>query len=142
MWPFSKTNTNYVLEMHECLKQYMLAYLKENPSSGDDVIPIFSSADEMIRGLTEREVSKMMKQNHVNTECGALNILQNFAMTEIKPVSSRDYIIGNTDPAYKLYCHINKAKFNKGYISKKQYDENELLGTKLGMSSPFGTGWL
>ena len=139
-WFFNKAKTNYVGEMRECVKDFMLRYIKEFPSSGDVVIPIFSEAEQMIRGLSEKEVSKMMKDNHVNVECGALNIIQNFAMTNLKPKSAVDFLKGSDDDALKLYNYVNQYKYDKGYITKQQFEENKSLGTKLSLQSPLG-GW-
>ena len=105
------------------------------------MIPIFSKANEMIKGLSEKEVRKSIKDNCVNVECGALNIIQNFAMAEIKPVSPVDFIKGvvkKENHALELYQHINGLKYKKGYITKQQFDENELLATQLSIQDPFG----
>lgn len=142
MWPFSsKCETNYCQEMRDALRDYMLQYIKDNPSAGDDVVPIFSDAEVMIRSLSERKISRMMQRNHVNVECGALNILQNFAMTRIQAKPATDFIRSailqeDENYAFKLYNDINKLKLEKGYISQKQYDDNELLGINLSMQSP------
>ena len=136
MWPFSN-KTNYSQEMRNILKDYMLQYIKENPLAADDVVPIFSDAEVMIRNFSEKEISKMMKENNVNAECGALNILQNFAMTKIQSKSAKDFLFAS-DYAYILYNDVNDLKLKKGYISQEQYDENELLATKLSIQSPFG----
>lgn len=142
MWWFKKEKTNYTGEMREVLKTYMLDYIKKNPLAADDVVPIFSNAEAMIRQLSEKEVVQMMHANHVNVECGTLNILQNHAMTQIRQQNPADYIKGiSTDYAHELYKHINEMKFKKGYISKQQYEENDLLGTQLALKSPFNN-WL
>ena len=137
-WLFNRTKTNYVGEMREYVKSFMLQYIKEFPSASDVVIPIFSNADEMIRGLSEKEISKSMRTNRVNVECGALNIIQNFAMTELKPKSGVDFL-SKEDYALKLYNYVNELKFNKGYISRAQFDENKMLSTKLSLQSPLGS---
>ena len=138
-WLFNKKKTNNVGEMREYVKNFMLAYIKEFPKASDVVIPIFSEAELMIRGLTEKEISKMLKSNHVNIEFGALNIIQNFAMTKLEPKSAVDFIEGVDDDALDLYRYVNKFKLNKGYISKQQFDENELLATKLSLIPPLGS---
>ena len=139
-WFFNKAKTNYVSEMREYVKSFMLEYIKEFPMSSDVVIPIFSDAELMIRGLSEKEISKMMRVNHVNVECGALNIIQNFAMTKLEPKSGVDFLMSNDNHAYDVYKYVNKYKYNRGYITKQQFDENELLATKLSLQSPLG-GW-
>ena len=136
---FNKSKTNYAEEMREYIKNFMLQYIKEFPLSSDEVIPIFSDAEQMIRGFSEKEVSKMMKVNRVNVECGALNIIQNFAMTRLEPKSGVELIRDDNHP-YDLYNYVNKYKYNRGYISKQQFDENALLATKLSLQSPLG-GW-
>ena len=137
MWPFSfGSGTNYCQEMREILKNYMLQYIKDNPSSGDAVIPIFSDAEVMIRRSSEKQLCKMMKKNHVNAECGVLNILQNFAMVNLSPQPALDYLLDD-NPVLELYNAINELKLQKGYISQRQYEENKMLGVKLSLQSPF-----
>ena len=137
---FKRIKTNYVDEMREYVKNFMLRYIKEFPSSSDDVIPIFSDAEQMIGNLSEKQISKMMKVNQVNIECGALNIIQNFAMTRLEPKRVEDFIRGDNSSAYSLYNYVNKFKYDNGYISKQQFDENAMLATKLSLKSPLG-GW-
>ncbi|MGN1443975.1 MAG: hypothetical protein ACI4XE_09020, partial [Acutalibacteraceae bacterium] len=83
MGMFNKKKTNYVGEMRDYVRDFMLKYIKEFPSSADDVIPIFSDVECLISNLSEKEICKMMKTNSVNIECGTLNIIQNFAMTKL-----------------------------------------------------------
>lgn len=135
---FSRTKTNYVGEMREYVKSFMLQYIKEYPCSSDVVIPIFSNANEMIKGLSEKDLQKSMKTNGVNIECGALNIIQNFAMTELKPKSGVDFL-KNEDYALDLYNYVNELKYQKGYISKVQFEENKMLATKMSLQSPLGS---
>ena len=138
---FFKPKTNYAAEMRECLKECMLLYIKDNPLAADAVVPIFSDAELIIRRLPEREIAKTMRANGVNVECCALNILQNVSMTEIKQVSSRDFLLRarpeEKDHAYELFIYVNKVKLDKGYIDKQQYDDNQLTATKLAINSPF-----
>ena len=137
-WLFGP-KTNYVSEMRECLKEYMLSYIKDNPAAADDVVPIFSDAELVLRRFSEKEISKTMRANNVNVECCALNILQNVAMHEIKQQSATDFIKGyDTDYAYELYKHVNDLKLKKGYISKQQHEENNLVATKMAIKSPLG----
>ena len=142
---FFKSKTNYSGEMRNCLQAYMLSYIKENPLAADDVVPIFSDAELMIRRLPEKEIAKTMRANGVNAECCALNILQNVAMTEIKQVSSRDFLLRTSpeeqDHAFELFNYINQLKLDKGYIDKQQYDDNKFAATKLAIKSPLGS-WL
>ncbi|MBQ5321583.1 MAG: hypothetical protein J6K88_05980 [Oscillospiraceae bacterium] len=135
---FNREKTNYVGEMREYIKKFMLKYIKEYPSASDVVIPIFSNAEQMVRGLSEKQISKMMKTNNVNIECGALNIIQNFAMTELEPKSGVDFLRGD-NYAYDLYNYVNEYKYANGYISKLQFEENKMLATKLSLQSPLGS---
>ena len=137
-WFLGKPKTNYVGVMRECVKEFMLKYIKEFPGPSDVVIPIFSDAEQMIRGLSEKETSKMMNVNGVNAECGALNIIQNFAMTKLEPKSGVDFLKGNDNDAFDLYNYVNQVKLDKGYITKQQFEENKLLATKLSLQSPLG----
>lgn len=139
MWFFNKVKTNYVDEMREYIKDFMLRYIKEFPLSSDDVIPIFSDAEQLIRESSEKQVSKMMKVNRVNIECGALNIIQNFAMTRLEPKSAIDFLRDDANNAYALYNYVNKYKYDKGYITKQQFDENAMLATKLSLQSPLSS---
>ena len=136
---FSKKKTNYVDEMRDYVKDFMLKYIKEFPSSSDNVIPIFSDIEQMISKLSEKKISNMMKNNSENIECYTLNIIQNFAMTRLEPKSGVDFIIGN-NKAFDLYNYVNEYKYNKGYISKQQFDENSMLAIKRSLKSPLG-GW-
>ena len=133
------SKTNYVGEMIEYLKHFMLGYIKEHPEASDDVIPIFSNANEMLKGTSENEIRKSMKHNNVNIECGVLNIVQNFAMTELNPKSAAEFLKKTDDHALNLYKYVNDLKYKKGYISKQQYDENSLLATKLSLNAPLGS---
>jgi hypothetical protein len=72
---FFKPKTIYAGEMREYLKAYMLSYIEENPLAADDIVPIFSDAELIVRRLPEREIVKTMRSNGVNVECCALNIL-------------------------------------------------------------------
>lgn len=139
------TKTDYRREMRECLMEYMLSYINDNPFAADAVVPIFSDAELIIRRLPEKEISKTIRVNNINVECCALNILQNVAMTEIKQVSTRDFLSRTSpdeqDHAYELFSHVNKLKLDKGYIDKQQYDDNQHVATKLAIKSPLGT-WL
>jgi hypothetical protein len=137
---FNRKKTNYVGEMRDYLKQFMLQYIKNNPHAADIVIPVFSNVETMIRGLSEKELGKMLKANNVNIECGVLNIVQNFAMTELKAKSGVEFL-NSDDYARDLYKFVNDLKYKKGYISKQQHEENEMLGVKLSLQNPFG-GWL
>ena len=136
---FKSKKTNYRVEMIEYVRSFMLSYIKEFPTAADAVIPIFSNANEMLKSVSEKDIRKMMESNRVNVECGALNIIQNFAMTELKPQSAVSFLKGENYP-FALYNYINERKYNKGYISKQQYDENAMLATKLSIHSPLG-GW-
>jgi hypothetical protein len=61
-------------------------------------------------------------------------------MTNITQQSSTDFLKGAMeDHAFELYRKINKMKLEKGYISKQQYEENNLLATKLAIKSPLGS---
>ena len=62
-------------------------------------------------------------------------------MTRIQAKPATDFIRSailqeDENYAFKLYNDINKLKLEKGYISQKQYDDNELLGINLSMQSP------
>ena len=133
------SKTNYLGEMREYLKHFMLGYIKDFPEASDVVMPIFSNANEMLKESSENEIRKSTRQNKVNIECGVLNIVQNFAMTELKPKSAVEFIKNTDDHALNLYKYVNDLKYKKGYISKQQYDENALLATKLSVNAPLGS---
>lgn len=134
---FNRTKTNFRYEMSEYVKCFMLQYINDFPLASDVVIPIFSNANEMIKGLSEKDLRKAMRSNGVNIECAALNTMQNFAMVELKPKPCVDFLT-KEDDALSLYRYINNLKYMKGYISKRQFDENEMLATKLSVQSPLG----
>lgn len=133
---------NVIPEMINCLKEFMIEYIKEHPQDADDIVLIFSDAQEMIQKESEHSISKMLKQNNVCVECGALNILQNFSMTRIEQKSSKDFLFsginGKKDAAYDLYNYVNDIKLKKGYISKKQHEENAAVALKLSLNPPLG----
>ena len=136
---FFRNKTRHREEMCRFLKEYMLEYIDKNPSAADDIIPIFSNAAESIQNSTERQIHKLLRTNHINEECAALNIVHNFAACEITQRSPVDFIIhASEDSASALYKYINDIKYNKGYISKQQYDENRLTGTKFALRPPWG----
>ncbi len=134
---FNRRKTNYVGEMREFLRKFMMQYITDNPYASDSVIPIFSDAELMIRGSSEKEMCEMLKENNVNIEFGVLNIIQNFAMVYVKPRSAAE-LIRLEDHALNLYNFVNNAKYESGYISKQQFDENRMLGVKLGLKPPLG----
>lgn len=119
----------------------MAKYVTNNDGEFENVVYIFAHATQMINAPSERQLAKSIKSNGVTPECAALNILQNCAMAEIKQVSGVEFINGCDDGAYELYNTVNEEKLGKGYISKLQYEENKLLGTKLHLSPPLGF-WL
>ena len=132
-----KQKTDYKEKMKKYLTDFMDEYLQNNPKS-NDVNDIFSKAMTFLRIHTEKALKKMMEQNHVNAELGMLNILQNMAMTEIKPQDPIDFLKSTRDqPAYTLYNYINDVKLEKGYISQAQYEENQQVATKLSLKSMF-----
>ena len=131
--------THYREEMSDYLRELMISYMKDRLGDADEIVAIFSDANELIKHSAEREVRKGIKQYGLNVESSALNILQNVAMQAITPVSGADFILGKTGVAYKLYNDVNSMKFNKGYIDKKQFDDNAALGDKLGLQSPLGS---
>lgn len=134
---FAFSKTNYLSKMREYLQKFMLDYIKEFPMAADDVMPIFSNANEMIGALSEREVAKTIKNDNMNIEYAVLNIVQNMAMMELKQKPALSFLKDDDHPL-ELYKYVNDIKFNKGYISKEQYDENNLLATKLSLISPLG----
>ncbi|MDD6682512.1 MAG: hypothetical protein PUE61_05010 [Clostridiales bacterium] len=134
---FNRKKTNHIEGMKTILKAFMLQYIHENPHAADGVMPIFSSAETIIRGISEKKMHKTLTRNNVNEECSVLNIIQNCAMTELKPQSGAAFLI-NDNHALDLYQYVNKQKLCKGFITKQQFDENEMLGTKLSLHSPLG----
>ena len=128
--------------MREFLKEYMLFYIKENPLAANDVVPVFSDAELLIRRLPEKEIARTIRINNVNSECCALNILQNVAMSAIKQQSATDFLKGyDKDYAYELYKSINDLKLEKGYIDKQQHEENNLAATRMAIKLPLDR-WL
>ena len=91
---FNFKKTNYRSEMIEYTRNFMLKYIKEFPNASDDVIPVFSNVNEMLKLASEKDVRKTIKSNSVNVEHATLNIIQNFAMYEIKPQSAVDFLRG------------------------------------------------
>ena len=136
---FSK-KTNYSVEMREYLKDFMLQYIKDFPRSSDDVIPIFSNVNELIKHSSERELKKAMTIKKVNVECAALNYIQNFAMTEMKPKRATAFL-NDENHVLDLFDYVNDLKYKKGYISKQQFDDNHMAAFKLSVESPLGR-WL
>lgn len=137
---FDWNKTNYLDEMQDFLKGFMLKYVKEHPCSSDTVIPIFSDAEMMMRGWSEREIGKMLKKNCTNVECAVLNVVQNMAMHNLKPKSGADFIKGD-DHVLDLYNYVNRLKLERRYISKQQFEENEELGLRMSLQPPLGM-WL
>lgn len=138
---FNFKKTNYRSEMIEYTRNFMLKYIKEFPNASDDVIPVFSNVNEMLKLASEKDVRKTIKSNSVNVEHATLNIIQNFAMYEIKPQSAVDFLRGAVkyeNYILDLYKFVNKLKFKKGYISKQQFEENEQLAVNLSIQSPLG----
>ena len=135
---FKRKKTSYIEEMRKQLKAFMLQYIKDYPMASDTVIPIFSNVEEMLKNSSERDITKLLKSNNINVECAILNIIQNFAMAELKPKSGVDFLKSSDDYALELYNYTNALKLEKGYISKEQYEENKMLGVKMSLQSPLG----
>ena len=139
MFLFKRKKISYIQEMCEQLKIFMLQYIKDYPMSSNIVIPIFSNAEKMLKSNSERDIIKLLKSNNINIECAILNIIQNFAMAELKPKSGVDFLkSSNDDYALELYNYTNVLKLEKGYISKQQFEENKMLGVKMSLQSPLG----
>lgn len=130
---WNSRKTYYAEEMLEHLKRFMLNYIKDNPRASDTVVPIFSNAERMIRGFRERDIQKTLQREGVPLECMVLNVIQNWAMTELKQKSGSDFILGDNH-AYDLYRHVNDVKLQKGYINQKQYDDTLLSYARAGAS--------
>ena len=138
---FRKPKTDIKKEMLDSINSFMVKYATSNEGEIENVAYIFAHAIQMINTPSERQLAKSIDSNGVTPGCAALNILQNCAMAEIKQVSGVDFINGCDDGAYEFYNAVNEEKLVKGYISKGQYEENKLLGTKLHLSPPGGF-WL
>jgi hypothetical protein len=119
-------------EMLDSIDNFMVKYGKEY---GNDIAPvayIFSESKKMLLSESENNLEKILKENKTTAEAGALNILQNHAMLEIKYTTLQDAVKGNCDSGPSdLYSAINKEKYKKGFITKQQYDEAEELAYKL-----------
>lgn len=132
--------TNYKDQIEDIIKNRMLKMMDDDVNKSDRLMPVFSNAELMIRDLSEKELVRMMKQNNINNvELLALNILQNWAMSEIIVVDQRTFIMSNDsdDPAFEYFNEINNEKLEKGYITQKQYDDNKLMGVKIKTGSAF-----
>ena len=141
MWPFKRVDTNYRQQMQEIMKTYMLQYIKQFPENSHDAVPIFFFFFLMVRNSSEQEISKTLKKSNLTVESGALNIIQNNALVRIREKSGSDFVLGalstHKDVAYELYEYINDIKLKKGFISKKQYEENSMVGVKASLKTPF-----
>ena len=137
-----KIKSNVAEEMKKSISSFMVKYATEKQGEIEDVAYIFAHAMQMINSSSEKELSKEMRANGVTADFGALNILQNFAMVEIKYEPLRDIIINRENGGpYDLYNAVNKEKLSKGYISQQQYEENERVGNTLRFV-PNGHLWL
>lgn len=125
-------NIDILQQMKDSVEDVMARYAMERPEDMANVAHIFANARMILNAMGPKDVKRGMRQNGVSAECGALNILQNCAMQEIEAVSFSDYIWGKEDHgAYDLYMAINDEKYQKGYLSEAQYQENERLGNLL-----------
>ena len=129
----SNKDTQLLQEMRCYLDQFMVKYATENPDDMENVAGVFANARMMINAMSAKDVKRGMKQNGVNAECGVLNIIQNYAMSEIESLSTKDLLFGGEEDngAFDLYMFVNGLKLNRGYISEEQYDDNKRLGTCL-----------
>lgn len=135
---FSGSNSkNDILAIIESVRKYMLKYAEENPQDMDTAVGIFDGARMMIKNASAKEISQLMKNEDVTAEFAALNVLQNCAMIHIKPTGFIDYVGSalrerrEEDIVHDLYNWINKQKLEKGYISQKQFEENEHVGVMI-----------
>ena len=124
----SNKETDILQEMKDFLEKFMTKYASENPDDMEALAGVFANARMMVNSLTPKDAKKAMKQNGVDAACGVLNILQNYAMTEIRPESMRDILYGEEGEAYNLYMNINDEKLRLGYISKEQHQDNKRVG--------------
>ena len=122
-----------IQDMKDCLSRFMVRYATENPNDMENVAGIFANAHMMINTMTPKDAKQALGQNGVNAECGVLNIIQNYAMSEIEstPMSSWLYGGESDNGAFDLYMFVNDLKLNLGYISEEQYHDNKRLGTCL-----------
>lgn len=92
-------------------------YIKVNPIAADDVVPVFSDAELILRKFCEKEIAKTIRVNNVNAECYALNILQNVAMQAKKQQSATDFLkVYDEDYAYELHRYVNDLKLKKDIL--------------------------
>ena len=138
---FSNKNDIILLQkMKDYLTDFIEKYSINNPNEIENLSEIFTNAKAMLNAMTPNELKEGMQDNGVSAECGVLNILQNFAMSEINNDSLKDVMLGETDSsAYNLYMAINEEKFKNKYISEEQYEDNKRLGDclKFGINPHF-----
>ena len=136
-----KPKQSYMDEMREQLLEIMAKYAKEDPDSAEATIPIFSQAEKLLSSSSEKDIKDILTENKCTIDFLTLNILQNCAMTEIKPRTARDIIARqdeNKDAAFDLYSFINQLKLDKGYIDKQQFDDNAVLATQIALGLNMG----
>lgn len=124
----SKKYNNILHDMKDYLCKFMAEYAVESPESMPDVAGIFANTQIMLDSLSPKDIKKAIKANGVTAECGVLNIIQNYAMYEIKSTTEKDLLFGEKDEAYDLYIYVNEKKLKLNYISNEQYQDNKRLG--------------
>ncbi len=140
---FNRHKTYYKEEMRACLKEFMINYIKEKPSSVDTVMQICSEIDSALQSSSEKDIRKTLLVDSANVEFATLSLIYNVAIRTIQPKdrdsAGHDIIFGG-NPAYELCRDVNKIKLDRGYISKFEYDENNIAATMACAISPFGNG--
>ena len=127
-----RKDSELVHDMRDYLNKFIVRYATENHDAMEEIAEIFANARMMLNSMTSKNAKKAMKQNRVAAH-GVLNILQNYAMAEIKTVDMKDLLFGEDDEAFNLYMYINDEKLRLGYIDEKQYQENKRLGNCIRM---------
>ena len=135
---FKHEETNNKEMMLSYISEYMGYYASNHQSEADEVAYIFANAIQMINASSEKTLTKSTHSNNATPESAALNILQNCAMSEIKPISGVSFLLEDSNGPFDLYNSINEEKLNRGYISKSQYEENKKLGNRRHLASPLG----
>lgn len=102
---------------------------------------LYGMVYQMVDSMSERELSKAVKTNGLTVEETTINIIQNVAMMYVAenstPVTAMMFPDKNVEIAKSVYKFSNDEKYRRGFISKRQYEENERVLQSVELGVPY-----
>lgn len=98
---------------------YMEAYCKANPSNTGSAVLICTETVRCVYAISDKKFKDAMKECNVSVEDAALSLIQLNAKTYI---NERLKLEEDAENAYKFYGAVINERYERGFISKDQYE--------------------